>query len=44
MCIYPKEHEKVFGLFYKVDRKSEGTGAGLSIFKRIIDFHGGGYG
>jgi signal transduction histidine kinase len=41
MCIYPKEHEKVFGLFYKVDRKSEGTGAGLSIFKRIIDFHGG---
>ena len=24
MCIDPKEHEKVFGLFYKVDRKIEG--------------------
>jgi len=29
--IDPKEHEKVFGFFYKVDRTSEGTGAGLSI-------------
>jgi signal transduction histidine kinase len=39
--IDPKEHEKVFGLFYKVDRKSEGAGAGLSIVKRIIEVHGG---
>jgi signal transduction histidine kinase len=39
--IDPKEHEKVFGLFYKVDRKSEGTGAGLAIVKRIIEVHGG---
>jgi PAS domain S-box-containing protein len=36
-----KEHEKVFGLFYKVDRKSEGTGAGLAIVKRIIEVHRG---
>jgi signal transduction histidine kinase len=39
--IDPKEHEKVFGLFYKVDRKSEGTGAGLSIVMRISEVHGG---
>ena len=39
--IDPKEHDKVFGLFYKVDSKSEGTGAGLSIVKRIIEVHGG---
>ena len=35
------QHDKVFGLFYKVDKKSEGTGAGLAIVKRIIDVHGG---
>jgi signal transduction histidine kinase len=35
------QHDKVFELFYKVDRKSEGTGAGLAIVKRIIEVHGG---
>jgi PAS domain S-box-containing protein len=39
--IDPKEHEKVFGLFYKVDRNSEGTGVGLAIVKRIIEVQGG---
>ncbi|MGD0953571.1 MAG: ATP-binding protein [Methanotrichaceae archaeon] len=39
--IDPKEHEKVFSLFYQVDRKSGGAGAGLSIVKRIIEVHGG---
>jgi signal transduction histidine kinase len=39
--IDPKEHEKIFGLFYKLDRNSEGTGAGLGIVKRIIEVHGG---
>jgi PAS domain S-box-containing protein len=39
--IEPSQHEKVFGLFYKVNSKSEGTGAGLAIVKRIIDVHGG---
>lgn len=39
--IEPSQREKVFGLFYKVDRNSKGTGAGLAIVKRIIDRHGG---
>ena len=35
------QHEKVFELFYKVEKSSEGTGAGLAIVKRIIEVHGG---
>lgn len=35
------QQDKVFELFYKVDKKSEGTGAGLAIVKRIIEVHGG---
>jgi PAS domain S-box-containing protein len=34
-------HERVFELFYKVDKSSKGTGAGLAIVKRIIEVHGG---
>jgi len=41
MGIDPSQHDKVFGLFYKVDKKSEGSGAGLAIVKRIIEVHGG---
>lgn len=39
--IDPSQHEKVFRLFYKLDKNSEGTGVGLAIVKRIIDIHGG---
>ncbi len=39
--IDPSQHKKVFDLFYKVDKSSEGTGAGLAIVKRIIEVHGG---
>jgi signal transduction histidine kinase/DNA-binding response OmpR family regulator len=35
------QHEKVFELFYKLDKKSEGSGAGLAIVKRILEVHGG---
>lgn len=35
------QREKVFELFYKVDPKSDGTGVGLTIVKRIIEVHGG---
>jgi PAS domain S-box-containing protein len=39
--IGPDQQEKVFELFYKIDKKSPGTGAGLAIVKRIIEVHGG---
>ncbi len=39
--IDPDQQEKVFELFYKIDKKSPGTGAGLAIVKRIIEVHGG---
>jgi PAS domain S-box-containing protein len=39
--IAPEFHERVFGLFNKLDAASEGTGIGLALVKRIIDYHGG---
>ncbi|MBN1762007.1 MAG: PAS domain S-box protein [Methanomicrobia archaeon] len=41
MGLDKSQHEKVFELFYKVDRSGKGTGAGLAIVKRIIEVHGG---
>lgn len=35
------QREKVFELFYKEDRRSKGTGVGLTIVKRIIEVQGG---
>ena len=39
--IEPKFHERVFGLFDKLDSRTDGTGIGLALVKRIIETHGG---
>jgi PAS domain S-box-containing protein len=39
--IEPQYHERIFGLFSKLDAQSEGTGVGLALVKRIVEVHGG---
>jgi len=39
--IAPEYRERIFGLFNKLDAKSDGTGIGLALVKRIIEVHGG---
>ena len=39
--IFPEYHGRIFGLFDKLDTKTEGTGIGLALVKRIVEFHGG---
>ncbi len=39
--IDPKYHDKVFGLFERLETGTEGTGIGLAIVQRIVEVHGG---
>lgn len=39
--INPEYHEKIFSLFDKLDNNAEGSGIGLALVKRIIEYHGG---
>ena len=39
--IAPQFHERVFGLFNRLNPGIEGTGVGLALVKRIVEFHGG---
>lgn len=38
----PEEyHEKIFGLFYRLDPETEGTGIGLAVAAKVMKFHNG---
>ncbi len=39
--ILPEYHEKVFGLFERLDQSLPGTGIGLALVKRVVEVHGG---
>ena len=39
--IDPRYRHKIFGLFEKMDTKTEGTGIGLALVKRIVEVHNG---
>ncbi len=34
-------HKKIFGLFYRLGSKQEGTGIGLTVVKKVMNFHNG---
>ncbi|WP_305043948.1 ATP-binding protein [Geoalkalibacter sp.] len=41
MGIDPRYFDKIFGLFEKLDKQTEGSGLGLALVKRIVQLNGG---
>lgn len=39
--IAPEFHDRVFGLFDRLNNRVDGTGVGLALVKRIVEVHGG---
>jgi signal transduction histidine kinase len=39
--IDPEHHDRIFGLFNRLDPSIDGTGIGLTLVRRIIEVHGG---
>jgi signal transduction histidine kinase len=39
--IEPEAHEKIFHIFYQLDRAYEGTGIGLSVVRKAAERMGG---
>ena len=37
----PAYHEKIFGLFERLQPGIEGSGVGLALVRRIVEVHGG---
>ena len=41
MGVEPRYSDKIFGLFEKLDKSTEGSGLGLALVKRIVEHNGG---